>query len=162
MITPDMTIAEVMRMDPEVAPVFLSYGMHCLYCPVSSAESIARKLRGLGEEVSVQSMQEHLSDIAGIRVLCAYIDDIYEIARMLAQQKDVRILTVKDYIKNPKANGYRSYHMIVEIPVSFSDAVTSGRRWTTTCSIKSRWRIRRRSCANCASARTSSTRRTKR
>jgi len=71
----------------------------------------------------VQSMQEHLSDIAGIRVLCAYIDDIYEIARMLAQQKDVRILTVKDYIKNPKANGYRSYHMIVEIPVSFSDAV---------------------------------------
>ncbi len=84
--------------------------------------SIARKLRHLGFEVNVRNMQEQLSDIAGIRVLCAYIDDIYEIARMLARQKDVRILTVKDYIKNPKSNGYRSYHLIVEIPVSFSDS----------------------------------------
>ena len=85
--------------------------------------SIARKLRRLGYEVSVESMQKNLSDIAGIRVLCAYIDDIYEIARMLSRQKDVQIITVKDYIKNPKSNGYRSYHLIVEIPVSFSDSV---------------------------------------
>ncbi len=85
--------------------------------------SIARKLKRLGYEVSVESMQANLSDIAGIRVLCAYIDDIYEIARMLARQRDVTIITVKDYIKNPKDNGYRSYHMIVEIPVSFSDSV---------------------------------------
>ena len=85
--------------------------------------SIARKLRRLGCEVSVESMQKNLSDIAGIRVLCAYIDDIYEIARMLSRQKDVQIITVKDYIKNPKSNGYRSYHLIVEIPVSFSDSV---------------------------------------
>ena len=82
--------------------------------------SIARKLE---QPVTVESMEEKLSDIAGIRVLCAYIDDIYEIARMLARQKDVSILTVKDYIKNPKDNGYRSYHMIVEIPVYFSDNV---------------------------------------
>ena len=85
--------------------------------------SIARKLEKMGYEVTVQNMTEHLSDIAGIRVLCAYIDDIYEIARMLAHQKDVEIITVKDYIKHPKDNGYRSYHMIVEIPVYFSDAV---------------------------------------
>ncbi len=85
--------------------------------------SIARKLKRLGYEVSVESMQANLSDIAGIRVLCAYIDDIYEIARMLARQRDVTIITVKDYIKNPKDNGYRSYHMIVEIPVNFSDSV---------------------------------------
>ena len=85
--------------------------------------SIARKLRRLGFPVSVESMQENLSDIAGIRVLCAYIDDIYEIARMLARQRDVQIITVKDYIKTPKENGYRSYHLIVEIPVSFSDSV---------------------------------------
>ena len=83
--------------------------------------SIARKLKKMGLEVTVEHMTEHLSDIAGIRVLCAYIDDIYEIARMLARQTDVRIITVKDYIKNPKENGYRSYHMIVEIPVFFSD-----------------------------------------
>ena len=85
--------------------------------------SIARKLKKMGLEVTVDNMTQHLSDIAGIRVLCAYIDDIYEIARMLARQKDVRIITVKDYIKVPKDNGYRSYHLIVEIPVYFSDKV---------------------------------------
>ena len=85
--------------------------------------SIARKLRRNGSEVTVENMVEQVSDIAGIRVLCAYIDDIYEIARMLARQKDLRIINVKDYIKNPKENGYRSYHMIVEIPVYFSDQV---------------------------------------
>ena len=85
--------------------------------------SIARKLRRNGSEITVENMVEQVSDIAGIRVLCAYIDDIYEIARMLARQTDVRIITVKDYIKSPKDNGYRSYHMIVEIPVFFSDEV---------------------------------------
>ena len=85
--------------------------------------SIARKLMHNGHPVTVENMVEYVSDIAGIRVLCAYIDDIYEIARMLAHQKDVEIITVKDYIKHPKDNGYRSYHMIVEIPVYFSDDV---------------------------------------
>ena len=85
--------------------------------------SIARKLRRNGAEITVENMIEQVSDIAGIRVLCAYIDDIYEIARMLARQQDVKIINVKDYIKNPKDNGYRSYHMIVEIPVYFSDQV---------------------------------------
>ena len=85
--------------------------------------SIARKLKRNGSEITVENMISQVSDIAGIRVLCAYIDDIYEIARMLARQQDVRIINVKDYIKNPKDNGYRSYHMIVEIPVYFSDAV---------------------------------------
>ena len=89
--------------------------------------SIARKLRRSGHDVNVDSMNSNLSDIAGIRVLCAYIDDIYEIARMLARQQDVRIIHVKDYIKLPKDNGYRSYHMIVEIPVCFSDEVRPGR-----------------------------------
>ena len=85
--------------------------------------SIAGKLRRNGSAVTVENMIAQVSDIAGIRVLCAYIDDIYEIARMLTRQQDVRIINVKDYIKNPKDNGYRSYHMIVEIPVYFSDEV---------------------------------------
>ena len=104
----------------------------------------------MGLEVTVDNMTQHLSDIAGIRVLCAYIDDIYEIARMLARQKDVRIITVKDYIKVPKDNGYRSYHLIVEIRCISATRCglfaaksrfarlrwTSGRRSTTICSIK--------------------------
>jgi len=85
--------------------------------------SIVRELKRNGSAITVENMIAQVSDIAGIRVLCAYIDDIYEIARMLARQQDVRIINVKDYIKNPKDNGYRSYHMIVEIPVYFSDAV---------------------------------------
>ncbi len=90
---------------------------------LKTPSSIARKLQKMGHEVSVENMQAYLSDIAGIRVLCAYIDDIYEIARMLARQTDVEVVNVKDYIKSPKPNGYRSYHMIVEIPVYFSDKV---------------------------------------
>ena len=85
--------------------------------------SIARKLRGDGHAVTIDNMMQYVSDIAGLRVLCAYIDDIYEIARMLARQQDVKIINVKDYIKHPKDNGHRSYHMIVEIPVYFSDEV---------------------------------------
>ena len=126
--------------------------------------SIARKLKKMGLEVTVDNMTQHLSDIAGIRVLCAYIDDIYEIARMLARQKDVKIITVKDYIKTPKDNGYRSYHLIVEIPATrcgrcdakFRSARlqwTSGRRSTTICNTKSRWRTARPSCGNSRNAR---------
>ena len=97
--------------------------IHHIESRLKTTESIEEKLMRLDKEISIASAKENLFDIAGIRVLCAYIDDIYEIARMLARQKDVRIITVKDYIKVPKDNGYRSYHLIVEIPVYFSDKV---------------------------------------
>ena len=83
--------------------------------------SIVRKLRRNGSNITVENMIAQVSDIAGIRVLCAYIDDIYEIARMLARQQDVRIINVKDYIKNPKENGYRSLHLILEVPIFLSE-----------------------------------------
>ena len=66
-------------------------------------------------------MVNKLEDVAGIRIICSFLDDIYAVAEMLVRQDDIRVLAVKDYIKNPKPNGYRSYHMIVEIPVFFSD-----------------------------------------
>ena len=66
----------------------------------------------------------NLSDVAGVRIICEFIDDIYTIAAMLAMQDDLRLVKIKDYIKNPKPNGYRSYHMIVEIPVFFSKGKT--------------------------------------
>ena len=71
--------------------------------------------------MSVNSIVEHLDDVAGVRVICSFVDDIYTIAEMLARQDDVNVLMVKDYIRSPKVNGYRSYHMIIEIPVFFSD-----------------------------------------
>ena len=83
--------------------------------------SILEKLKRRGYPVSVQSVAENLYDVAGIRVICSFIDDIYVVAEMLARQDDVNVLMVKDYIRCPKVNGYRSYHMIIEIPVFFSD-----------------------------------------
>lgn len=83
--------------------------------------SIIEKLKRRNLPVSVESMQENLNDIAGLRVICSFIDDIYELSGMLEKQDDVNIIEIKDYLKNPKPNGYRSYHMIVEVPVFFSD-----------------------------------------
>ena len=83
--------------------------------------SIVEKLRRRNLELSVESMINHLDDIAGVRVICSFVDDIYQVAEMLMRQDDIRVIAIKDYIMNPKDNGYRSYHMIVEIPVFFSD-----------------------------------------
>ncbi len=84
--------------------------------------SIVEKLQRRGFEVSLESMEKNLDDVAGIRIICSFVDDIYEVADMLVRQDDITVIAVKDYIKNPKPNGYRSYHMIVEIPVFFSDS----------------------------------------
>ncbi len=88
---------------------------------VKSPESIIGKLRRGGYEFSLKSMTENLNDIAGLRIICQYIDDIYTVADMLCKQDDITVIKVKDYIKNPKPNGYRSYHMVVEVPVFFSE-----------------------------------------
>lgn len=87
-------------------------------------ESIYKKLKKLGYDFTAENIQNQLNDVAGIRVVCAFIDDIYTIADLIAKQDDITVIQVKDYIKNPKPNGYRSYHMIVEIPVFFSKGKT--------------------------------------
>lgn len=85
-----------------------------------TVESIVQKLKTQGFPLTIESVEKNLNDVAGVRVICNFIDDIYKVARMLVQQDDIELIRVKDYIKNPKENGYRSYHMIVEIPVFFS------------------------------------------
>lgn len=84
-------------------------------------ESIEEKLERLQKEISIESARENIFDIAGIRVVCNFIDDVYAIADMLTSQSDVTLLTEKDYIKNPKPNGYRSLHLVIETPVFLSD-----------------------------------------
>ena len=88
---------------------------------VKKPRSIVEKLQRRGYPISVDSVLDNLHDVAGVRVICSFIDDIYKIAAILGAQDDVTVLEIKDYIKNPKPNGYRSYHVIVEIPVFFSD-----------------------------------------
>ena len=88
---------------------------------LKSADSIVKKLKKDGYEVTIETMMEHLSDIAGIRIICSFTSDIYQIADFIARQDDVTVLHVKDYIKHPKPNGYKSYHMVVTVPVYLTD-----------------------------------------
>lgn len=83
--------------------------------------SILNKLQKLEKEINVESIMNSLNDVAGIRVICSFVDDVYKIADMLVRQDDIVLIDAKDYIKNPKPNGYRSYHLIIEVPVFFSD-----------------------------------------
>ncbi len=84
---------------------------------LKTPESILEKLSRRGLEQSVEAIEENLTDIAGVRVICSFPDDVYTLASALLQQDDIRLVVMKDYIAKPKENGYRSLHMIVEIPI---------------------------------------------
>ncbi len=88
---------------------------------LKTPDSIVKKLKRDGRDVTIPNMIEHLSDIAGIRIICSFTSDIYLIAEMIAKQSDVTVLYIKDYISHPKANGYKSYHMVVTIPIYLSE-----------------------------------------
>lgn len=91
---------------------------------VKKPESIIQKLHKKGLPFTVEAVMANLSDVAGVRIICEFVDDIYTVANLIAMQDDLRVVKIKDYIRNPKPNGYRSYHMIVEIPVFFSKGKT--------------------------------------
>lgn len=88
---------------------------------LKSIESIVEKLQRKGLPFSVDEIEKNLTDIAGVRVICAFPEDIYLISECLLKQDDIRLIEVKDYIKNPKPNGYRSLHLIVETPIFLHD-----------------------------------------
>ena len=91
---------------------------------IKTPESIVKKLKRYGYETSIENMVRYINDIAGVRLICSFTSDIYRLAEMIGNQSDLKVLSIKDYIKNPKPNGYRSYHMIIEIPVFFSKGKT--------------------------------------
>lgn len=90
---------------------------------IKTPESIVKKLKRGGYESTIENMIKYVNDIAGIRIICSFTSDIYRIADMIAEQKDIKILSVKDYITYPKASGYKSYHMLVSVPVYLSDRI---------------------------------------
>lgn len=90
---------------------------------VKTPESIVKKLKRNGYESSIENMVKYVNDIAGVRLICSFSSDIYQLAEMIGNQSDLKVLTVKDYIKNPKDSGYKSYHMLVSVPVFLSDSV---------------------------------------
>ena len=87
---------------------------------LKSPQSIIEKMEKLNLPLSIESMMENLSDVAGVRVICSFPEDVYLLADALLRQDDVKLLARKDYIANPKPNGYRSLHLIVELPIFFS------------------------------------------
>jgi putative GTP pyrophosphokinase len=90
---------------------------------IKSPESIARKIRHKKKELTIENVIKYVNDVAGIRIICSFTSDIYRIADMITKQNDVQVLKVKDYITNPKSNGYMSYHMIVTVPIFLSNNV---------------------------------------
>jgi len=87
---------------------------------IKSPESIINKIQRKGLDFERDAILYNINDIAGVRVICSFVDDIYKVVEMFTSQDDIKVISVKDYIKNPKPNGYRSYHMIIEIPVFFA------------------------------------------
>ncbi len=88
---------------------------------IKTSESIVKKLKRHGYESTIENMVRYVNDIAGVRIICSFTSDIYRIAEMISNQNDIKILSIKDYIKNPKESGYKSYHMLVSIPIFLSD-----------------------------------------
>ena len=90
---------------------------------VKTPESIVKKIRRYGYETSIENMVKYINDIAGVRLICSFTSDIYRLAEMIGNQSDLKVLSIKDYIRNPKPSGYKSYHMLVAVPIYLSDSV---------------------------------------
>ena len=84
---------------------------------IKTPESIVKKLKRNHYESTIENMVNHVNDIAGIRLVCSFTSDIYRLAEMIGRQNDLTVVSVKDYIKNPKDSGYKSYHMLVTVPI---------------------------------------------
>lgn len=95
--------------------------IHHVESRVKSPSSIFEKLERYGKELTLENMERFIMDIAGVRIICCYIHDVYNLLDLLEKQDDLTIVTIKDYIADPKPNGYRSLHVIVRIPVYFLD-----------------------------------------
>lgn len=110
------------------------FALRCRQTPIEyiksrlkTADSISAKLVRRGYAPTLENARQYIDDIAGVRIICAFTDDIYRVAGIIESQLEINVVKVKDYIKNPKPNGYRSYHMIIEVPVTLIDAVETVR-----------------------------------
>ena len=90
---------------------------------IKTPESIVKKLKRYGLEFTLDNMEKAVNDIAGVRITCSFTSDIFRLADMIRDQKDIKVISTKDYITSPKPSGYRSYHMIISVPVYFSDRI---------------------------------------
>ncbi len=90
---------------------------------IKTPQSIAKKLRHNEKEFTIENIVKNINDIAGIRIICSFKSDIFRIGEAISRQSDVKVLKIKDYVTNPKENGYASYHMVVAVPIYLSNSV---------------------------------------
>lgn len=90
---------------------------------IKTSESIVKKLKKHSYESTLDNMVKYVNDIAGVRIICSFTSDIYRLADIIRAQQDIRVISVKDYIVKPKSSGYKSYHMIVTVPVYLTDRI---------------------------------------
>lgn len=112
--------ARLKTLDAEFSFTHMHNPIHHIESRVKSLNSIVVKLHSMGYPISISCAKKTLHDIAGVRVVCRYVDDIYKIADLLLAQDDISLIFKKDYIENPKPNGYRSLHIVVDVPVYIS------------------------------------------
>lgn len=94
---------------------------------IKTSQSIVKKLKKHGYESTIDNMVKYVNDIAGVRVICSFTSDIYRIAEMIINQNDIKVISVKDYILHPKESGYKSYHLIVTVPIFLSDRIVDAK-----------------------------------
>ncbi len=112
--------ARLQTLDSEFSFKHMHNPIHHIESRVKSLPSIVKKLHSMGYPISISCAKKTLHDIAGVRVVCRYVDDIYKLADLLLAQDDISLILEKNYIKNPKPNGYRSLHIVVDVPVYIS------------------------------------------
>ena len=116
--------AKLETLDDEFQAQHSRNPIHSMQSRMKTIRSMVDKLERHHMEISIDSAVANLQDIAGVRVICSYIRDIYTVYDLLTRQDDIRVVRVRDYIKRPKPNGYRSLHLVVEVPVYLSEGCT--------------------------------------
>lgn len=108
-------------LDDEFQTKYSYNPIHHIESRLKSVKSIVNKIKEKGMDVTLQNIKDNVTDIAGIRVICNYLNDIYEVEKLLVKQNDVKLLRRRDYIKTPKPSGYQSLHLLIEVPIFLSD-----------------------------------------
>ena len=131
--------------------------IHHIEYRIKSLDSIEKKLKRRGYELTIDNIYAHIQDVAGIRVICNYLDDIYYLRSLLTRSESYHVIRESDYIKEPKPSGYRSLHLIVEVPIVISEG-RSTCRWRSSCA-PSRWTCGPVSSTSCATSPSATSRR---
>ena len=116
-----VAMTQVEILDEEFASLYDHSPIHHIEYRIKTLDSIIDKLRRRGYEVTIDNIYAHIHDVAGIRVICNYLDDIYYLRSLLTRSESFKVLRETDYIKTPKDTGYRSLHLVVEVPIVISE-----------------------------------------